>query len=366
MYPNAYAQQRPSQLQQPPQQTRANKTNKQLILVLDGSAGGESAKSILIGSDNNGPLCRFVEASENKSLDFCMVIFRGYPSGSELSVECSQLTTDFKYFIHWLDLVKFEGGGRRNHALTEGLYYASQFCNPQIENYVIVFTGSEYSTLSCISVLGHNYTAQIILNDMVKNKNARISLFCTRKIETLRQLWFNTIGEQRLRVIEENQQLWLLWGFEMNEMSEIKIKTFRWTPPNAGANPNIAPQQFQATLQVQQLPPGVPNGIVDPKAWPSTFEISKTFGKATALTDDIKQRMAIIQINKARPDDLIFDTFANYLSAGQCFAHVDFMSEKSLIIYSPQRSTLVGLYYNKGAARPQQPQQNQYHKTNLK
>lgn len=339
------------QPQQPPrlQQQAPIPTGTQIILVLDGSACGKSAKSVLIGDDENGVLQRFVQntLSEQKNIDYCMVVYRGYPSGSDLSVECSQITSDFKHFIRWLDLVKFEGGGRRNHALTEGLYYASQFCDPRIQNYVIVFTGSEYSNLSC--VIDTDYNACKILTEMSQSKNARVSLVCTRKIESLRQLWFESIGESLLQVVEENQQLWLLWGLE----ADVPLtKTFKWYLTIDATRPKQQ-LQFQASLQMPTK--------VESKNWPAVFEIQK-YGPNNDLSESVKEKLVSVQLNKVKNEDNHYDYFVKFLQARQFFAHLECnpATGEGMIIYVRQDNPpgLVGLLFNK-PKHQQQPQQSQ-------
>ena len=351
----------PQQPQRVPQQQQQqlplqSPTNKQVILVLDGSAGGESAKSILIGDDNSGPLQRFVtKHSEQKNqIDFCMVVYRGYPSGSELSVQCSQLTSDFKHFIRWLDLVKFEGGGRRNHALTEGLYYASQFCDPRVQNYVIVFTGSEYSNLTCMS--DKDKTPSKILKEMAQ-KNACISLFCTRKIESLRQLWFESLGESVLQVVEENHQLWLLWGLDLDKKL---TKVFKWLCIGSTDNRKTQNQfQFQANLHIQNTQALI-NMKIDPKSWSNVLDIKRYVNLQKDLPEKIKERLVTVHLNKVRSDDSQYESFVKYLQTNQVFAHLECntVTGECMIIYArTSDNTLFGLLFNNKQKAQQPPSQ---------
>ena len=222
-----------------------------------------------------------------------MVLYRGYPYGSYQSVECSETTTDIKFFQHWLDQVQFECGGRRNNALVDGLYYASQHYNPNADNYVVVISGSEYSP--CMSLCVPNISIKNILSDMVTNKNTKVSLICTRKIDSLKKLWIDTIGEMELTINESpNTSNTILQIYHGLSGLLDPVKTLIWPSPNTNDSLTTS-----ITISPIYLLPGV---SLDTKSW-GELKIQRIATFAELKIGENSKSLSKIKLNKASFDE---------------------------------------------------------------
>src|SRR3990167_8133818 len=174
-------------------QVAGQRTKQQLIFVVDATYALQDYLDKTAGF--RAWITELVQIFDAKHRDkeYTLILYRGYPYGSDCAVECSDKTSDYKCFLHWFESIHYEGGGSRKHALADGLNHCLNCIVQGSENYIVVLTASEASEICTINP---QVNLQIILSKLVLT--CKVSLICVRKIHQLIKLWTEDVQQANM------------------------------------------------------------------------------------------------------------------------------------------------------------------------
>ena len=178
-------------------------STKHVVLVLD-----TSALSLQEVEQRKQMIRTMLESFEKKhvsagvSLTYALILYGS--AAAPNSVQCLERVKCLKDLVSWIDLVEWEGSVRHSSALTQALYQALLYnVNiPPADSYIVVATCSEPSGVS-ILVEG-NKTVKLSAMVKVIAPRAKVSLLCTARIESLKNVWMTDIGMQEGVILRES------------------------------------------------------------------------------------------------------------------------------------------------------------------